>query len=661
MKTVNIWTTLFVTLAAMAYAGVPKTINYQGYLKKDALPASGSLNILFSLYSSNPTRSNPVWQDLTKPVAVNNGIYSTQIGSEKNSINAPFDVPYFLEVNVDGTDLPLQPLSSVPYALRAAVADSVPASAIADGSLSGSMLAGGTIISDKLADGAVTDAKITGPISASKLGSHTHGGADIIAGTVAITTGGTGATTASGALTNLGAVAKTGDNMTGALNLPANGLQLAGNQIVTSGGSFGYGAAPKAGTLFNIGGELTVPAPISYGAHLLQVDGTAKASNYGQAYLRGIYVAPTFDVTAGYANYLTGIETYMGLIAGSNVAHSVVGYHLNGQPASGLECSVGFGISVPNQQPGLCNGKYGFYQGDASAQYNYFASKVGIGTPFPAETLTVQGNAQISGNLNVGGQVVPLNGNLGFGAAAKPEGYFDISGTFTAPTYSANLLQVDGTAKVNGNYGQGYLMGINVAPTFDVSAGYANYLIGINNYMGYKVGGNVAHSVVGYHMNQQPSGGQECNVGFGLTVPNQQPSQCNGKYGFYQGGGDTQYNYFAASVGIGTPFPTQALTVQGNTQISGNITAAGTGAMPVYNSSGTAQNAPHMVTGTAFVNGNAMISLTGSAVFSNPGSFTCTASMQNSAAFVGVQYLSGNSFTLYGNIPGNVSYICVGN
>ena len=33
--------------------------------------------------------------------------------------------PYYLGINVNGTELPLQPLSSVPYAQRAAVADAV--------------------------------------------------------------------------------------------------------------------------------------------------------------------------------------------------------------------------------------------------------------------------------------------------------------------------------------------------------------------------------------------------------------------------------------------------------------------------------------------------------------------------------------------------------
>lgn len=112
------------------------------------------------------------------------------------------------------------------------------------------------------------------------------------------------------------------------------------------------------------------------------------------------------------------------------------------------------------------------------------------------------------------------------------------------------------------------------------------------------------------------------------------------------------------------PFPTEALTVQGNVQVSGSLTAGGTGARPVYSSSGTAQNAPHMVTGTVAVNGSGTVTLSGGAVFSSAGSYTCTATMQSSSPTVypvGVQNVSGSSFMLYGSFAGNVNYICVGN
>jgi hypothetical protein len=306
-----------------------------------------------------------------------------------------------------------------------------------------------------------------------------------VSGTVAVINGGTGAVTASTALTNLGAVAKAGDTMSGTLNLPANGLQMSGSQIVTSGGRLGYGAAPNVLGLFNIGGTYTAPTTT---AHLLHIDGTAKAS--GVAYLRGINVEPTFDLSVGYANFLVGIEANM----------------------------------------------------------------------------------------------------------SKP------------------LL-----------------------------------------------GSNIAHSVIGFNINTQPTSSPECNVAFGIGVPTQQLGSCNGRYGFYQGGPNTQYNYFASNVGIGTPTPTQALTVQGNAQVSGNVSAAGTGTMPVYNSSGSAIAAPHMVTGTVVVSGTGSVTLSGSAAFSSAGSYVCTVTPAIPATAIGVQYTSGNTFVLNGAVTGPVNYICVGN
>jgi glutamine cyclotransferase len=125
----------FLALAAGAQAGVPQTVNYQGYLsdKASGAPLNNSASITFSLYSSSPARGNPVWREASKTVPVTNGIFSTLLGSS-TPITAPFDVPYYLGVEVNGTgELPLQALSSVPYAQHAAVADAVSGGAVLSG------------------------------------------------------------------------------------------------------------------------------------------------------------------------------------------------------------------------------------------------------------------------------------------------------------------------------------------------------------------------------------------------------------------------------------------------------------------------------------------------------------------------------------------------
>jgi len=133
----NNFRNLIITIAMLiagtvaAFAGLPQTISYQGYVKDTAgvplhAPAPTGISMTFSLYSSNPPRSdNYVWRETQPTVAVVNGIYSTRLGSV-TQISAPFDVPYWLGINIDNAgEMPLQPLASVPYAMRAQAADAV--------------------------------------------------------------------------------------------------------------------------------------------------------------------------------------------------------------------------------------------------------------------------------------------------------------------------------------------------------------------------------------------------------------------------------------------------------------------------------------------------------------------------------------------------------
>lgn len=80
MKTIIVWTAALVALTTLAFAAVPLTINYQGYLKNTTtgVPASGSVSMTFSLYSSNPARNNPVWGEMQPKVPVTNGVYNMQ-------------------------------------------------------------------------------------------------------------------------------------------------------------------------------------------------------------------------------------------------------------------------------------------------------------------------------------------------------------------------------------------------------------------------------------------------------------------------------------------------------------------------------------------------------------------------------------------------------
>ena len=85
--------TLLAVGSALAIAGVPQALNYQGYLgNTDGTPVTTSASVCFSPYSSNPARNNPVWRE-TENITPSNGIYTTHLGSI-TPITAPFDVPY---------------------------------------------------------------------------------------------------------------------------------------------------------------------------------------------------------------------------------------------------------------------------------------------------------------------------------------------------------------------------------------------------------------------------------------------------------------------------------------------------------------------------------------------------------------------------------------
>lgn len=137
-------------LSSIGSAAVPLTMNYQGYLTAaEGTPVDAAVSILFSIYDT-ATGGTALWSE-TQSVVVSNGIYNVVLGSVDpagNPLNLPFDVPYFLGVKVE-TDLEMTPrheLTSAGYAFRAFIANTIQ-------------------------NGAVTDEKITGPISGSKISS----------------------------------------------------------------------------------------------------------------------------------------------------------------------------------------------------------------------------------------------------------------------------------------------------------------------------------------------------------------------------------------------------------------------------------------------------------------------------------------------------------
>ncbi|HEV8512955.1 MAG TPA: hypothetical protein VGQ59_06745 [Cyclobacteriaceae bacterium] len=189
--------TLLVFLFALSLTvvgQVPKTINFQGYLTDQSSAAiDGTRDMKFSLFDA-VTGGNELWFEDKTGVIITKGLYNVILGDTK-PVDLPFDKIYFLQVKV-GTEvlLPRITLTSNAYSIS-----SINASNITTGTLSGTLVGPG-----------INAANITGTLPGSVVGTAINA-SNITVNTLAVSNGGTGASNASAARTNLGAQASNAD------------------------------------------------------------------------------------------------------------------------------------------------------------------------------------------------------------------------------------------------------------------------------------------------------------------------------------------------------------------------------------------------------------------------------------------------------------------
>jgi hypothetical protein len=109
-----------------AAAQIPATISYQGVLRdgEGLIVADDDYSLDFRIYSTL-SGGAPLWEE-TQLLPTSGGIFDAIMGSQV-PLTLPFDAPYWLGITVNGSGemLPRVELTATPYALRAAVADSL--------------------------------------------------------------------------------------------------------------------------------------------------------------------------------------------------------------------------------------------------------------------------------------------------------------------------------------------------------------------------------------------------------------------------------------------------------------------------------------------------------------------------------------------------------
>ena len=120
--------TVVLLLSLSTMAAPPQTMNYQGVLKSaTGVPFTGTKKITFKIYDV-ATGGTALWTETQPSVNVAKGQFSVTLGAGTPAVPLilAFDKSYWLGVTVDSETVemaPRQPLTTAPYAFRAAVAD----------------------------------------------------------------------------------------------------------------------------------------------------------------------------------------------------------------------------------------------------------------------------------------------------------------------------------------------------------------------------------------------------------------------------------------------------------------------------------------------------------------------------------------------------------
>lgn len=369
-----------VLVAAGAWAqGVPQQLSFTANLSNSGAPATGNHSFVFTLFDA-VIGGTVTWTETQATVAVNNGLVFTRLGLTTPLTPTILNgAPLWLEVSVDGTALsPRAPVASVPYAIRAGVANSAESL--------GALLASEV---QKRVNGTCAGANAIQSIDA-------DGGV----GCVAIA-GGTGDITA---VNTSGTSGLAGGALTGDVNLSLATCPI--NQVLKSTGT-GWSCQADS----NSGGTVT---SITAGAGLMggAITGVGTIAIGNGAVTNGMLASSSLTVTAGAGlsgggNVGLGGSTTLGLM--SCPVGQILGSTTNGwvcQPdanttygqGTGIIISSGNLISVDSSLVARKDAAAGNQVFDVSTLVlDYTNNRVGVGIPAPLFPLDVAGDVQAGG------------------------------------------------------------------------------------------------------------------------------------------------------------------------------------------------------------------------------------------------------------------------
>ena len=260
---------------AEANADIPDFIGYQGFLTdEEGDPVSGYVNIQFTIYDSEEEGTS-LWEE-GQSVLATDGLISTTLG-----ISTPLTPDVFtsgtayLEVEIDGdVMLPRLPMGSVPYCFYA---DNAPTSAeVLNWVIEGGYLTSSesdsryyeqseidtllgvkqNMVTGTCGDGnSIREINLDGSVVCEPDDNteYTAGAGLALAGTEF----GLEASYLDGSVHDPRFVNVEGDTMTGALNLPSDGLVVGTDQLVCSGGNVGIGTT-SPGAKLNVNGDINI-------------------------------------------------------------------------------------------------------------------------------------------------------------------------------------------------------------------------------------------------------------------------------------------------------------------------------------------------------------------------------------------------------------------